>query len=360
MKIMRRNYKIFSILIASSFLFLLGCQKEIDETIESPQEEVFTQVSPITDLVRRTTLKDGSSDNIIDGSSCSSLILPVSVIVNGQEMTINSPDDFNDVELIFDEDEENEDYIEIIFPVTIILADYNELVINDEDDLEDLIDDCIEGGEDEDIECIDFKFPFSISVFDSDRETSNVVTVDDDHELHEFVEDLDENDLASFIYPITVILSDNSETIIGNNDELEDLITNVIGECDEDDDNDYHDDEEDLDDAELFSELAKGEWVVSYFFKATDKTSDFSGYIFTFNPDGTAMADNGTNQIDGTWEGKSEDHGALELKLDFGENSLFIQLEDDWDVIEFDGNVIKLMDEDTVEGSERFLNFERP
>ena len=361
-KIMRRSFRIFSIFVVSSVLFLYGCQKEIDETIDAPQKEVFTQDSPVTDLVRRTVLKDGSLDNIIDGSSCSSLMLPVTIIVNGQEITLNSSDEFYAVELVLDEFEEDEDHIEILFPVTVILADYSELIINDDDDLEDLIDDCVEGGEDEDIECIDFKFPLSISVFDSNSETSNVITVNGDHELHEFVDDLDESDFASFVFPITVILSDGTEMSIGDNDELEDMIKNVIGECDEDDDNDHSDDEEEEpDDSELlFTELVKGEWIVSYFFNETDKTSDFAGYKFTFNPDGTAIADDGSNQINGTWEGKSEEHNVQELKLDFGETSLFIQLEDDWDVLEFGEKVIKLMDEDTVEESKRFLNLERP
>ena len=119
---MRRIFRIFTLLVASSFLFLYGCQKEIDETAEAPQKEVFIQSSPVADLVQQTVLKDGSSDNIIDGSSCSSLILPVTVIVNGQEITLVTPDDFYDVELILDEFEEDDDHIEIIFPVTVILA----------------------------------------------------------------------------------------------------------------------------------------------------------------------------------------------------------------------------------------------
>lgn len=358
---MRRNFKIFLILVVGSFLFLYGCQKEIDETIEAPKEEVFTHGSPVTDLIRRTAQKDGSADNIIDGSSCSSLILPISIVVNGVELNLDSPNDFNNVELILDEFDDDDDLIEIFFPVTVILADHSELILSDEDDFEDLIDQCVEGGEDEDIECVDFKFPLSVSVFDSKNELSDVVSVSNDEELHEFIHDLDESDFASFNFPITIRLSDGSEMAINNNDELEDIIKNVIGECDEDDDNDHNDDDEedDPDDAELFIDLVKGEWIISYFFDETDKTSDFTAYKFTFNADGTALADNGFNQINGTWEGKSEEHNVQELKLDFGETSLFIQLEEAWDVHEYGEKVIKLMDEDTVEESSRFLNFER-
>ena len=75
--------------MAFSFL-ILGCQNEIDETIEAPKEEVFNLVSPVADLVQRTALRDGSADNIVDGSSCSSLVLPITVIVNGLEISLDS------------------------------------------------------------------------------------------------------------------------------------------------------------------------------------------------------------------------------------------------------------------------------
>jgi hypothetical protein len=355
---MRGSFRTFSILVVSSLLILNGCQKEIDETIEATNKESFTQGSDVADLLRRTAQKDGSSDNIIDGSSCSSLLLPVTVAVNGQDLTLNSPDDFYDLELILDESDDDEDQIEISFPITVILADYSEHLIDDEHDLEELVEHCIEGGEDEDIECVDFKFPISISVFDPESESSNVVTINNDYDLHKFVDDLEDSDIAGFIFPITIILFDSTEAAINDNDELEDAIENVIGECDEDDDNDH--DEDDEDDSALFTELVKGEWIVSYLFNDTDKTSGFAGYVFTFNPDGTAVADNGSTQINGTWDGETEDDDAQELRLNFGETSLFIQLKDDWDVREFDGQVIKLMDEDTVEGSKRFLYFTRP
>ena len=347
--------------MAFSFL-IFGCQNEIDETIEAPKEEVFNQVSPVADLVQRTALRDGSADNIVDGSSCSSLVLPITVIVNGLEITLDSKEDFYAVEYIIDEFDDDDDLIEILFPVTVILADYSELILGDEDDLEDLIDQCTEGGDDDDIECVDFKYPLDISIFNSENELSDVITIHDDEELHDFIDGFDAHDVASFNFPITVVLSDGAEMVISDNDELEDVLEDAVDACDEDDDNDHNDDddEEDSEDSELFDALVEGEWIISYFFDDSDGTSDFAGYTFAFNPDGTALADNGSGQINGAWQIESEDGGKLELKLEFGETDLFVSLEDDWDVLEFDGTIIKLMDEDTSEESKRFLNFKRP
>jgi len=183
LKIMKTRFNYFTPLLIMSLFYFSGCQNEVTEIIDPPADEVFTPVSPVADLVQRTSLRDGSDDNIIDGSSCTSLVLPIIVVVNGLEITLDSKEDFYTVEHIIDKFDEDDDLIEILFPVTVILADHSELILNDEDDLEDLIDQCIEGGEDNDIECVDFKFPLSISIYDSENQLADVITIDDDKEL---------------------------------------------------------------------------------------------------------------------------------------------------------------------------------
>ncbi|MDP1171686.1 hypothetical protein, partial [Klebsiella pneumoniae] len=47
--------------------------------------------------------------------------------------------------------------------------------------------------------------------------------------------------------------------------------------------------------------LTDGAWYVNYFFDDQDETFLFNGYQFNFNADQTAVADNGTTQVNGTW-----------------------------------------------------------
>jgi hypothetical protein len=48
--------------------------------------------------------------------------------------------------------------------------------------------------------------------------------------------------------------------------------------------------------------ITVGKWKVSYFVQGNDNnTSDFANYIFTFNSDGTMIADDGSNQTMGGW-----------------------------------------------------------
>ena len=84
--------------------------------------------------------------------------------------------------------------MEIIFPITIVLSDFTELVINDLDELEDFADDCEGENEfDDDIECADIKYPVTASVFNSNNEVIDTITFNNDQDLYEFVDDLDED-----------------------------------------------------------------------------------------------------------------------------------------------------------------------
>jgi hypothetical protein len=330
------------LLLAGIFVILSGCQKEITEIIDPPEGEVFKTNTPVSDLIQRTSLNDGSFDNIIDGSSCTLIKLPISVMVNGQEILLESPKDFNKVEKIIDESDD--DKVVIAFPITVILADYSEITLNSESDLEDLVDECVENGYDDDIECVDFKYPLEIATYDSENQISNVITINNDKELHDFMDDLDDDEFASFNFPLTVTLSDGAEMTINNNDELEEVLENAIDDCDEDDDNDYNDD--DIDDKDFRDALLSGEWIISYFFDDEDETDDFEGYVLTFLESGKVKAQKGDEIIEGDWESDGSD-GSLELEIDFDDDSLLDELDDDWDVLAYDENQIVLGEDDS-------------
>jgi len=174
--------------------------------------------------------------------------LPVTVIVNGEEIVIENEDDLDLIEDIFDEFDEDDDEVEIVFPITITLEDFTEVVINNYEELEALADECNgENEDDDDIECIDFQYPISISVYDSDFELIETIDVNSDEELYDFIDDLDDDLEASINFPVTMILADGTELVVNDNDELEAAIEAAEDACDEDDDNDYDDDDDEDD-----------------------------------------------------------------------------------------------------------------
>jgi hypothetical protein len=354
MKIYTRLFTLISVI---SIFYLNGCQQEATEIIEIPAEQVITPDSKIAGLVQRTAMNDGSKDNIIDKSSSTSLVLPITIIVNGIEIILDSNEDLETVENIIDKFDFDDDVIKIIFPVTVILADHSEITISNADEMEVLINLCEDDGYDDDIECIDFVYPFTISVFDSENQLSDAITIEDDKDLHNFFAEFDEDELASINFPITVVLSNGEEFIVTNNEELEELIDSAIDACDEDDDNDHNDD--DVDDSKLKQVLIEGVWVIDYFFHGEEKTTIFKGYIFDFLENGIVEASLEDKGYRGEWSTNGDD-GTLELELFFGDNFPLGVISEDWDLIEFNETIIKLMYIGDSNTSKRLLTFKRP
>lgn len=235
--------KITFFLLGLFFIGFISCQNEISQTTQPTQNEVLTANSTITALVKNTVANDGSKDNIIDKASCVSIQLPVKVVVNGVEITVNSEADYEIIEANFNEFEEDDDELEIIFPIVILLSDFTEVSINNSDEMEGFVDDC--GGEnemDDDIECIDFVYPVSFSIFDSANQLAETVTVINDEQFYKFVNDLEDYQIVQINFPLKVVLFDGTEQTINDMVMLETAIDNAKNKCDEDDDNDFDDD----------------------------------------------------------------------------------------------------------------------
>ncbi|MGA9239325.1 hypothetical protein [Robiginitalea sp.] len=141
-------------------------------------------------------------------------------------------------------------------------------------------------------------------------------------------------------------------------------------------------------DVEELNETARsGTWTITNFVDdGQDETSDFSGYDFTFNPDGTLLADNGTTTVTGTWsitidDDSSDDSGddsdddgldddydddydddddEIEFNIFFASPETFSELSEDWYIISFSSDTIQLADDDDdIDGTTDLLTFEK-
>ncbi|MCL6266578.1 DUF4847 domain-containing protein [Flagellimonas myxillae] len=307
---MKNTLKTLSLMILALALTLVSCREEESVFIEGPQEETLEANSNIAGLLQNTATKDGSDDNIIDNASCISIALPVTVVADGIEIIVDSPRDLETIEDIFDEFDDDEDILEIIFPITIVLSDFTELVINDLDELDDFTDDCDGENEfDDDIECADIKYPVTASVFNSNNEVIDTITFNNDKDLYEFIDELDEDDIVQVNFPVTVILFDGTELQASNLDELEDILDNAKDDCDEDDDNDFNDDDCDNCTTDQLSEVLVGcsDWGVDKLERNDQDLEDlYASYRFNFESDGTLTADSSSDSFSGTWETNGE------------------------------------------------------
>ncbi len=306
---MKLFYKTLGLLLLFSVI-LSSCRTEDMEIINSPSEDTFGINTTMANLLLRTATNDGSYDNIIDGASCFDILLPVTVIANGIEVVINTEDDLDIIEDIFDEFTDDTDTLIIIFPITIILDDYTQVVINNQAELDAAAAQCPpENSDDDDIECIDIQYPITASIFNENNELIETVIINNDEELFEFIEDIEEGDIITFNFPITVILWDGTTVQIQNFTELQSIIESAIDQCDEDDDNDYNDDDCDECTTQQLEDILTGcsDWMVDKLERDDiDLEDQYVGYLFNFDANGTLTVDESGNQFSGTWESTGE------------------------------------------------------
>lgn len=113
-----------------------------------------------------------------------------------------------------------------------------------------------------------------------------------------------------------------------------------------------------LDDNSNTAQVAtSGTWKVTLFTDSgNDETSDFTGYTFTFNDNGTVSAvKNGTTQS-GTW---SVNTSSNKFNIDLGPkvdtNRPLGELTDDWKILSTSATEIRLTDDNAA--SNEFLTF---
>nr|WP_297782600.1 hypothetical protein [uncultured Allomuricauda sp.] len=321
------------------FIFSLSsCQEEFERVGDDTESQTIAANSTTAVLIENTSSNDGSYDNIVDGASCLAIQFPYTVNVNGVEVTIDSESDLEVIEEIFDELDDDDDILDIAFPITITLSDFSEITIENQDQLEDLADDCLEGGDDDDIECIDFVYPIRLFTFDLQNQVTGEFEIGSDMDMRRFFDELEDDDLISIEFPITLKKYDGTEVVIANNAELAAALEMAKNQCDEDDDDDYNDDdftEEELDELLVACPLE----VRQVIREEIDNSEQYIEQLMTFYEDGTVVLSSSTGvSVSGSWSTSMTDNGVL-LSLEF-ETMMDFSLE--WYVYELEEGVIKL------------------
>ncbi|MEC7262910.1 MAG: hypothetical protein VXW38_04155 [Bacteroidota bacterium] len=315
-----------------------SCQEEFEVVGGGTEEQPISASSSTAVLIEETCSHDGSFDNIVDGASCFAVQFPYTVEVNGVEVTIDSEIDLKQIEEIFDELDTDDDILNIAFPITITLADFSEITINNIDELQAMARECLEGGEDDDIECIDFVYPITLFTFDLNNQQTGQVQVESDKGMRRFFAELGDNELVSIDFPITLKKHDGTEVVVENNAELAAALEMAKNECDEDDDNDYNDD--DFTKEELDAYLVACPWEVRQVIRnEVDSTEQYFEQIMTFTEDGNVViGGNASVSLTGTWTTTTTDNGVY-LSLNF---ETLVDFNIEGQVYELEEGVIKL------------------
>ncbi len=227
---MLSNYKITYLLIFLLCILGVSCQQEESDIITPDNEEVIDANSNLALLLLQMTLNDGFHDDILDNASCIEINLPFSVTVNNELIIINTENDIALVEENIDASDTDDDTIEISFPITITLSNHSQVSVANEQELLQYVINCF--GETS-IPCVDFQYPISFSVFNSDFQNADVVTINHDEAMYEFMVSIgnDAAIIASLNYPVVLIYENGNTIEINNNAALEAAINSADQNC---------------------------------------------------------------------------------------------------------------------------------
>lgn len=298
------KYKLLIFLIFA-LVVNISCRKEEIEFEQAPPEDTLAPNSQVANLIQRTAMNDGSNSNIVDRSNCFNIQFPFTVIVNDVQIIVASDNDYDLIEDSFDAFDDDDDELVISFPIVIIRNDYSQLIINNYAEFYNYSNTCSgENEDDDDIECIDFQFPITASLFNANNELLQTVNITNDNSLYDFIDDLDEDDLVSINFPITLIVFDGTTLVVNNMEALEDTIDQYDDTCDEDDDYDYNDDDcngcTPLQLNEILTNCS--DWTVDKLERNDNNYDDaYDGYSFNFFTNGTIIADDFGTFYYGTW-----------------------------------------------------------
>jgi hypothetical protein len=136
--------------------------------------------------------------------------------------------------------------------------------------------------------------------------------------------------------------------------------------CSDDDDGNNQDNSQEI--SQIETNVESGTWIItSYIDSGDNETSDFNGYIFTFEANGTLNATNGSTTYNGSWSvtSSSSNDDSNDSDIDFNisfsvpDDHDFDDLNDDWDIISHTSNIINLRDVSGGDGSIDTLVFSK-
>ncbi len=220
-------------LFALAFMFL-SCQEEIDitqGTDPNAGDNTNNYNSKTTSYFKRISMLDGAFDDILDQTSCSSVVLPVSITANGIPLFISSATDYALIETIFNQSNTDQDVVVFNFPIQIINYDYTTQTIANQLELNNLIQACnqLTANNEQPITCVALIYGIKISVFNTNLNQSTIITVASNQDLYNFINNLSPDEVYAIKYPIEVSITGlPTNTVVNSDNELENNILNCV------------------------------------------------------------------------------------------------------------------------------------
>ncbi len=216
-----KNLKFITSLVLTALLTFTSCQDEIDnENGQNPNTN--NSESETASNLERSSMYDGSFDDFLDGTSCSSILLPVIATVNGTQVSIITQSDYQTVLNILGQFSNDNDTVTLKFPLSVKLSNYTEVVVTNQSEYDAIVNACetLEAEGKGAISCIDIDFPITIFTYSVNLEQTGSVVIQSEQQLYTYINNMDSTELFAVNYPITAKLSDNTSVTITSDLDL--------------------------------------------------------------------------------------------------------------------------------------------
>ncbi|AUC83371.1 hypothetical protein [Lacinutrix sp. Bg11-31] len=334
-----KNLELITTLLLTVLLSFTSCQDEIDkETGEHPNTN--TASSQTATNLKRASMYDGTFDDFLDGTSCSSLLLPVTATVNGTQVAIASEVDYQQVIDILGVLNTDIDTVVLQFPVTVALNNYTQVVITNQTEYNAIIDACnqAEAAGEAAISCVIIDFPITLLTFNLSLDQTGSVVIESEEQLFNYINSLNEDELFSVNYPITITGAGETTIVISNDAEFETSVQDCV------------DEEEAIEDTEnavdtLEQILVDGLFQIDSFVNSGVETANlYTEFTIDFASNLTVVAENTINPLIQDVQGNYEVTSQTEvfLNLNFTSNASFILLNQNWEVTSFNSTTISM------------------
>jgi hypothetical protein len=325
------------IITAMTLVALFGftsCQNEIDEVNgDNPNSTNSTTANNI----KRTAMYDGSFDDFLDGASCSSILLPATVVVNGTTVTLFTQFDYQQVISILGKFNNDQDTVTLQFPLKVKMSNYTEVTVNNQTEYNAITNACSQAeneGRDA-INCVNFNFPMTLLTYNLTFEQTGSVVIQTKQDLYAYMNKTNNDELFAVKYPVKVTFSDNTTITINSNAELQ----SSINECRA---KDTAEDTAKENAVKLQKIMVDGAFKVQSFVNlGVEKANDYKDYTVDFTNDFKIKATNALiSTVNGTYAVTTDTN--VFLAMNFSGNANFNLLNNSWKVTSFNSSSITL------------------
>lgn len=319
-----------------TILGFTSCQSEIDN-VEGQNPNTNSANSTTTNNLKRSSMYDGSSDDFLDGASCSSIILPATAKVNGVTVSLLTQLDYQQVISILAQSNNDQDAVVLQFPLKVKLSNYTEVTVANQTEYNAILNACTsaQNSSQDAISTLDISFPITILTYDASLVQTGIVVITSKQQLYTYVSNVSSTEFYSVKYPISTTVTGESKSTINSDSEFQAAIDAAIkvkaakATAVENS-------------KKLETILVDGKFKVeSYISSGVNSATNYKDYTVDFANNLSVSAVNLLNTtVNGTYAVSSEID--VLLKLNFSGNASFILLNNTWKVTSYSASTISL------------------